>query len=75
MLTEKIIEELRSNICPEALCMELNRRAADALERLHAFTEEISQLEQYGYPTRLDAVIKINQLIIMANVLVKKEWW
>jgi hypothetical protein len=74
MHIEQIIQELRSNVCLGPLCMDSNRRAADALERLQAFVKSIGGLELYDYDTRQEAVTKVNQLIIRAGSLAKKEW-
>ena len=74
MPIEQIIRELRSNICPSPICMDSNRLAADALERLQAFVKTIGGLEPYDYNTRQEALSKINQLIILAGSLAKKEW-
>ena len=54
--------------------MDSNRRAADALERLQAFVKTIGGLELYDYNTRQEALTKVNQLIILAGSLAKKEW-
>jgi hypothetical protein len=74
MPIEQIIQELRSNICPGPICMDSNRRAADALERLQAFVKTIGGLEPYDYNTRQEALTKVNQLIILAGSLAKKKW-
>ena len=74
MPIEQIIQELRSNICLGPICMDSNRRAADALERLQAFVKTIGGLELYDYNTRQEALTKVNQLIILAKSLAKKEW-
>ena len=74
MPIEQIIQELRSNICAGPMCMDSNRRAADALERLQAFVKTIGGLELYDYNTRQEALAKVNQLIILAGSLAKKEW-
>jgi hypothetical protein len=74
MHIEQIIQELRSNICPGPICMDSNRRAADALERLQAFVKTIGGLELYDYNTRQEALTKVNQLIILAGSLAKREW-
>ena len=74
MPIEQIIQELRSNICLGPLCIDSNRRAADALERLQAFVKTIGGLELYDYNTRQEARTKVNQIIIQARSLAKKEW-
>ena len=74
MPIEQIIRELRSNICPSPVCMDSNRRAADALESLQAFVKTIGGLELYDYNTRQEALTKVNQLIIRAGSLAKKKW-
>ena len=74
MHIEQIIRELRSNISLGPVCMDSNRRAADALERLQAFVKTIGGLELYDYNTRQEARTKVNQIIIQARSLAKKEW-
>jgi len=74
MPIEQVIQGLRSNICPSPICIDSNRRAADALEGLQAFVKTMGGLELYHYNTRQEALTKVNQLIIRAGSLAKKEW-